>query len=154
MSDLDILNELSELDVRDNGLKKAVVSIPEEIAELNEKLENTENRIEEINSEIEDIEKDLRKSERELEDLNIHLERYNQQIMEVKTNKEYHSIQTEIETAKKGINDTEEIIIELMDRMGYIETERGDIKREFDNERAPLLEKVARFRNELNDIEV
>jgi hypothetical protein len=74
--------------------------------------------------------------------------------MDVKTNKEYHSIQNEIESTNNNIGKAEENILEVMDRLEDIETEQLELKQINENERAPLLGKVARFRDELNDVEI
>lgn len=154
MTDKDILNELSELDKRDNKLRATAREIPAVIAELSEKLTGTENRLSETENEIEELRKVLRKSERTVEEFTVQLTRYNQQIMDVKTNKEYHSIQNEIESTNYNIGKTEENILEAMDRIEGLETEQLELKLINENERAPLLEKVARFRDELNDVEI
>jgi len=154
MTDKDVLSELSELDRRNNKLRSDAREIPAVIAELNEKITVTENRLQETETDIDELRMTLRKSERTVEEFTTKLDRYNERLLEVKTNKEYHSIQKEIKTAENNINKLEEYIIELMDRLEGLEAEQLELKRINDNERAPLLEKVARFRNELDDIEV
>ncbi len=154
MTDKEILGELSELDKRDNKLRTAAEEIPAAIAELSEKLTGTENRLSETENEIEELRKELRKSERIVEEFTAQLNRYNQQILDVKTNKEYHSIQNEIETTNSNISRAEENIIEIMDRLEGLEAEQLELTQINENDRAPLLEKVARFRNELNEIEI
>ena len=94
MTDKEILSELSELDKRDNQLIATAHEIPTVIAELSEKLTGTENRLSETKNEIEELRKELRISERSVEEFTVQLNRYKQQIMDVKTNKEYHSIQS------------------------------------------------------------
>ena len=154
MTDKDILSELSELDRRNNKLRSDAREVPAVIAELNEKITVTENRLQETETDIDELRLTLRKSERTVEEFTSQLDRYNEQLLEVKTNKEYHSIQKEIKTTDNNINKFEENIIELMDRLEGLEAEQLELKQINDNERAPLLEKVARFRNELDDIEV
>jgi len=154
MADKEILSELSELDQRNNILQSSAQEIPAVIAELKDKLTYTENRLLETENEIEEIQKELRTSERNLEDYTARLDKYNQQLLEVQTNKEYHSIQKEIRTTENSISKTEEGIIELMDRLESNETEQSELKLVSDTERAPILENIARFRNELDGTEV
>jgi predicted nucleic acid-binding Zn-ribbon protein len=102
--------------------------LDKEIADISVFLENIPSRIEEINKKIEESsqiitlakekmvqnQKKRRDLEAEVKDIKEQISKYNRQLNEVKTNREYSSLLKEIEEAKQKVNNIEEDIISDM----------------------------------------
>ena len=87
---------------------------PPQIRAIDEHLEASSASLSTARAALTDHQKDKRKLEAELQDLESKLKKYNEQLMQVKTNNEYKAMQTEIEGVKAKVNGVEERILELI----------------------------------------
>lgn len=154
MSDKEILQELCELDIRENRLKNVVTAIPKKTEECNRKLAGIEENLKKAEARLDNLNKKTSHLELDIDTLNGQLTKYSKQLMEVKTNKEYHSIQNEIICTKEKISIAEEELLTFIDEQETVETELKSLREANEKERAPLQEQVARFNDELKDAEI
>ncbi|HET9481536.1 MAG TPA: C4-type zinc ribbon domain-containing protein [Candidatus Polarisedimenticolia bacterium] len=100
--------ELSRLDSR-------LQQFPERIAAIDAGLKASAGSLDSARAAIADHQKERRKLEGELQDLEAKLKKYNDQLMQVKTNDEYRAMQHEIDGVKEKIDGVEEKILILME---------------------------------------
>ena len=87
---------------------------PPQIKAIDDHLEASSASLIAARAALTDHQKDKRKLEAELQDLESKLKKYNDQLMQVKTNNEYKAMQTEIEGVKAKVIGVEEKILELI----------------------------------------
>lgn len=101
-------SELSEI----NNLRG---DLPIQVGRLNDEVEETENNIKEIEDKVRAYKKEHGILEMEIKALEGKQKKYQMQLFEVKTNREYDAVTHEIETVKANIGKKETRLIELMD---------------------------------------
>jgi predicted nucleic acid-binding Zn-ribbon protein len=113
--DLELLINLQKVDLKVSDLMEVKSKIPEEIEGLRSEYQKFEKRVSEINQEIEDLQKKRRNGEREEEIKRDNLNKTKIKLMEVKTNKEYSAILSEIQEIEKKISSIEDEILMVME---------------------------------------
>ena len=112
--DLERLIRLQALDTQAADARKAQTSIPETQQALDQKLEGARSTVAAAKEKQAANQADRRALEKDLAALNTRLSRYKDQLMEVKTNREYTAMQHEIETAQGEVKRLEDQMLEKM----------------------------------------
>ncbi len=112
--DLDRLIRLQALDSRAAEARRLQSSIPETQRALDQKLDGARVAVTAANEQQAANQTSRRALEKDLATVNTRLTRYKDQLMEVKTNREYHAMQHEIETAQGEVKRVEDQMLELM----------------------------------------
>ena len=112
--DLDRLIRLQALDSRAAEARRLQSSIPETQRALDQKLDGARAAVAAANEQQAANQTSRRALEKDLAAVNTRLTRYKDQLMEVKTNREYHAMQHEIETAQGEVKRVEDQMLELM----------------------------------------
>ncbi len=149
-------------------LNDKIASIPRKKEALNRGLQQYMQMVEEEENRLTDSRKERRQLEHSLEDHNLKDARYTDQLMQVKTNKEYRALLTEIEQLKGKIREIEDKILDLMEeaeeleksikwRKKKLEKKKQEVETEchrLEEEEAALnhqLEKKEAFKKQLED---
>ena len=112
--DLERLIRLQALDTQAADARKAQATIPETQQALDKKLEGAQSAVAAAKDRQAANQTDRRALEKELATLNTRLSRYKDQLMEVKTNREYTAMQHEIDTAQGEVKRLEDQMLERM----------------------------------------
>jgi predicted nucleic acid-binding Zn-ribbon protein len=112
--DLERLIRLQALDTRAADARKAQTTIPETQRALDQKLEGARGAVAAAKERQAGNLADRRALEKDLAAVNTRLSRYKDQLMEVKTNREYTAMQHEIETAQGEVKRLEDQMLERM----------------------------------------
>ena len=112
--DLDRLIRLQALDSRVAEARKLQTSIPDTQRALDQKLDGARAAVAAAKDQQAANQTSRRDLEKDLSAVNTRLSRYKDQLMEVKTNREYHAMQHEIETAQGEVKRLEDSMLELM----------------------------------------
>lgn len=139
-AELRSLISLQEIDLRISELNRRAAEIPAQIASREAKLSQLEKEIIQARERVAALVRERKKLEGEAELLRARLSKYKDQLMEVKTNREYQAMLKEIETCKEEIDKTEDKILELM--------------LEGDEAEKSVREKEARLRQEREEVEL
>ncbi len=123
-NDYDALTALSELDARKKDLDALAASLPEEAAAREQELADRREEFGKIEKGLEDAQRERRQLESSVEDKTQLLAKYRTQLDTVKTNKEYQSLQHEIEITRESISRAEDKLLELF---GKIEESQRDL---------------------------
>ncbi len=120
-SELQGLVELQELDIRIGQIQQRVGEVPGEIEGASLTLEESTRNLEQVQEQIGQAAKDRRELEGAVESLKERLSKYKDQLMEVKTNREYQAMLHEISNAEGAISAKEDKILEHMMRTDVLE---------------------------------
>ena len=112
--DLERLIRLQALDSEAAEARKAQASIPDTQRALDQKLDGARNTLAAAKDGLAANQAERRSLEKDLASVTARLSRYKDQLMEVKTNREYTAMQHEIETAQGEVKRLEDAMLERM----------------------------------------
>ena len=112
--ELQRLIQLQQLDARIVELRQRVLSIPDEIETQAESLQESQDAVEKLREQADRRARIQRQLEGEVELVQQKLSRYQEQLMDVKTNREYRAMQKEIAGVRAQISSKEDEILEIM----------------------------------------
>jgi predicted nucleic acid-binding Zn-ribbon protein len=144
---LELLWELQEIDLELKAIKEEKDRYPKEMRKLDEKQKVEKERIQKEKEKIESLEKTRRQKEGHLNLEQEKVKRAEGRMSEVKTNKEYQALLSEIDAIKEANNRMEEEILQVMDEID--EVKKGLSKRE--KEMGVTLEKIEGERKKLQE---
>jgi predicted nucleic acid-binding Zn-ribbon protein len=135
---LELLWELQEIDLDLKHIKEERERYPKEIKKLDEKKNIEKEKMQKEKERIELLEKERRQKEGHLNLEQEKIKRAEGRMFEVKTNKEYQALLSEVDTIKEAISREEEEILKVLDEID--ELKKSLSKRE--KEVVVVLEKV------------
>lgn len=116
-ADLKLMRDLQEVDDKISRLRRDTDAVPREIEALKEQLLKAEKELQNLVEEMSDDEKKRKSLERAVEDRKAQLLKSKGKVPEVKTNKEYSALLSEIENMEKTIYGIEDEILNIMELM-------------------------------------
>ena len=125
LSDLESLIQLQELDLAAERLRRRIADLPAVQAALDERLTQLAGAVASVKERMAVSQAARREIEKDLAAVQGRLSKYKDQLMEVKTNKEYHAMQTEIGAAEQQVRRHED---RLLDRMEEAESHAAELK--------------------------
>jgi len=105
------LIELQEIDLRLDSLRMERGDLPQIVEKLEKTIEAKEIELQQQKEELKNLQVEEKNNELELASRREQLKKYETQLYQVKTNKEYDAIAQETETTKKAIDDLENAIL-------------------------------------------
>ena len=127
--ELQRLIQLQQLDVSIVELRQRVLSIPDEIESQAESLQECQDAVEELREQAGRQARIQRRLEGEVELLQQKLSRYQEQLMDVKTNREYRAMRHEIAGVRTRISSKEDEILEIMLAMDELDDQTREARR-------------------------
>jgi uncharacterized protein len=125
LADLDSLIHLQDLDSAAERLRRRLADLPAAHVVLDERLAQLSSAVTTIKERMAASQTARREIEKDLAVVQARLSKFKDQLMEVKTNKEYHAMQTEIGTAEQQVRLQED---RLLERMEEAETHAAELK--------------------------
>jgi predicted nucleic acid-binding Zn-ribbon protein len=119
--DLRRLVRLQDVMLQVEGLNEKIAAVPEDVARLEKALLAAGDETEKGKTALKDLQKERRRLEMELMGVESKIQKYQSQLSEVKTNKEYQAILHEIEACRQERSRLDEKILLDME-----ESEKGD----------------------------
>lgn len=119
------LIDLQALDTRIAGLEGDLARLPRELDAVRAAVEEARKAVETAKARLDAARKSQRAKEKDLEDNRIKRQKYEGQLYQVKTNKEYSAVLAEIEEVKQEKARIEEEILSLMEQQ---ERAAADVK--------------------------
>jgi predicted nucleic acid-binding Zn-ribbon protein len=142
---LDILFRLQKLDDEIDTLEKEKATIPGDKEDIDGKLAEMEQAIQKIKDESIDVTKLRDEKETDLKEIGEQLNKFQGQLYQVKTNREYESLQHEIDALQEKSSKVEDAILELLENAEKIsstaaeeEKKLGEYEREAEKEKSGL----------------
>lgn len=119
--DLQILQEVQEWDKEIYALAQVLEDIPSELSDVNQRVETERAKLRKLQDDLKAFQLKQKEKEVELNSKEDNIRKYEAQLTQVKTNKEYSSLQTEIKSLKADNSLLEENIINLFDQVETIQ---------------------------------
>jgi predicted nucleic acid-binding Zn-ribbon protein len=135
---LELLWELQKIDLDLKAISNERIRYPREMKKLDEKLTMEQERVQKEKEKIESLEKERRKRESSLNLEQEKIKRAEAKMFEVKTNREYQALLSEVDALKEGVDHEEEEILKLLDEIDEVKKDLS--KRE--KEMVATLEKI------------
>ncbi len=114
LPDLERLIRLQQLDTATDEARRTVDGIPARIEDLNTRLTVSITAVDTATTRVADKKHERQAVEKRLAEVQGRLSRFKEQLMEVKTNKEYTAVQHEIATAETEVQRLEDAVLEHM----------------------------------------
>lgn len=110
------LINLQTIDREIGAIQIRVQEHPKRLAAIDQELQEARERYEAFLGQLEETKKVRRGLEKEIEELEQRIKKSRTKLMEVKNNKEYKAMLTEIDELTKGQRAKEDVLLELMDK--------------------------------------
>ena len=117
---LNQLIELQEIDCRLYEINELKGDLPEKVLDQEKELDVYKSENDVKDARVQEIEHTSRKHNAEVEDFNVKLTKYKDQLYLVTSNKEYDALNTEIDSMKKAISDSETVILSEEDEKNVL----------------------------------
>lgn len=157
VQDIFVLKEIQEWDLEIYSLKETLNEIPLQLEESSRELERERAAFTEIQSSLQKLQLKQKEKEGELTAQEANIKKYEAQLTQVKTNKEYSSLQAEIVGLKADNSILEEAIIVLIDQVEAEQAQLRDLQKKLDEKKAAfeakkkeLESKAAEIREQVN----
>ncbi len=144
---LELLWELQKIDLALKRIKEEKERFPKETKKLDERQNMEKEKIQKEREKIEALEKERRQKERHLNTEQEKIKRAEGRMLEVKTNKEYQALLSEIETIKEATNRLEEEILQILEEVD--ELKKDLLKRE--KEVTSAIEKIEKEKRKIQE---
>jgi predicted nucleic acid-binding Zn-ribbon protein len=128
--DLERLIQLQKHDLELRALHQTIDTEAERHQQIEVALDTQRSAVRHIREQVTENQNTRRAIEKELAQVQARLSRYRDQLMEVKTNKEYHAMQTEIAAAEAEVRKQEDRILECMVAADQVTAEATSAERE------------------------
>lgn len=126
---LRLLRDLQDVDLQLKAIEADKERYPMEMKNLDEKLASEKEMSKKKKERIELLEKERRQKEGDLELEQERIKRAQSKLYDIKTNKEYQALLTEIETLKEVDSQREIEILEIMDEIDELKKEYGGVEK-------------------------
>jgi predicted nucleic acid-binding Zn-ribbon protein len=126
---LNALIELQEIDLKLDRLNEERGDLPDIVNELTQKIQNDEETLKNYESTLKELKIEEKKIELDLDSTRLQLKKYEEQLYQVKTNKEYDAIANETESTKKSINESENRLLEIVELMENLDSSISELKK-------------------------
>ena len=157
---LEQLIKLQEIDHRLLEIKSFMGDLPSMVENQEKELSILENENKEKLDRITEVDKEIRHYNREVEDMNTQMVKYKDQLYLVKSNKEYDSLNHEIDHMKGRISELETKLFSLLEEKELLEEsvklnvgKIESIKKVLSENRIKLKSAMDETKNEQNDLE-
>lgn len=154
--DLDRLIRLQQLETATDEARRKIADYPERTQTLNARLQSARDLLSGVKARLTAAQERRRGDEKEVATVQTRLAKYKDQLLEVKTNREYQAMLHEIEAAQNDIRAREDRILEIMMESDELaaavkksEAELKTAEKEIAAERQTLDREVAELRAEL-----
>ncbi|MFH2069336.1 MAG: C4-type zinc ribbon domain-containing protein [Candidatus Omnitrophota bacterium] len=136
------LRDLQNSDLVIYRQKKRLAEIPIEIGKLSDKFKRETEELATLNKEVKKEEVTLKETELEVSSLEEEIKKAQRNLMNVKTNREYAALTSEIDGFKKKISSLEEHVLLLMDNVIRVKKIRKEEEKRMEREKGALDENL------------
>lgn len=141
---LQTLIKLQDVDSVILDLQRRISEFPTIVQQLDKQLADSENNLSMMEARLEEQEKTRRSKELDVETREEQIKKYQNQLLQVKTNKEYSALLAEIRGLKNKNSLTEDDILELMESIERVKISIAEAQKTLEKER----KKVAQVKRE------
>ncbi len=147
---LELLVALQKTDDEIARLQELKTSIPELMLQIDENVAKEERAFEQLQDRLEEHQKRQARLELDIQSARDAVKKYKNQLLSVKTNKEYTALFHEIQSKENDIERFEESLLVLMDEIEQLEKEVGSMRIEIDRLREEAEEEKQKLQRQLD----
>ncbi len=158
--DIETMIVLQEAMVKIKALEDERDAIPEQLADLKNKMLEAEKLFKETSGEFEELREKKKSLEEDIEDEKVDIEKSKARLMTIKTNREYFAMLKEIDMIKRMNRQREEDLLELMvkyeeveKRFNEIQGEYDELKGRYDKDMEKIREQMKSFDQDIGKLE-
>lgn len=148
-SDLELLLQLQVIDYDLGELERSKEYLPDMMENLTREMTEAKGRLEQAQKALEQAKVRQREIETDIASKETQLQKFQEQMMSIKTNKEYDALVAQIDATKQGISEAETEMLQVMDSISTLEQEipelekaAGDLEENNDKQLRILQEKI------------
>lgn len=123
-NELEMLLKLQVIDYDLGELERSKDYLPDMMENLNREIEEAKQSVIDTEAALEEAKITRKNLEVEVKSKEAELQKYQQQMMSIKTNKEYDALVAEIDNIKEAISTGETDLLELMERIEQLEKDK------------------------------
>ena len=127
-AELELLLKLQVIDYDIGELERSKEYLPDMMGNLNREMNDYKQKLEDIQKQLEESKVKQRDLELEISTRETNLQKFQQQMMSIKTNKEYDALVAEIDGLKEKISQQETDLLETIDLVGNLEKEANELE--------------------------
>ncbi|MBU8933466.1 MAG: hypothetical protein KOO62_05620 [candidate division Zixibacteria bacterium] len=127
-SDIELLLKLQVIDYDLGELERSKEYLPDMMGNLDHEVKDVQMKLEETSATLEESKLAQKNLELEAKTKEAELQKYQQQMMTIKTNKEYDALVSQIDSVKATISTAEHELLETMERVERLTAELPEIK--------------------------
>ena len=150
--DLKVLQEIQEWDKEIYSLLGISEEIPQAFAEVNREVEAERALLRSLQEGMKSVQLKQKEKEGQLAAKEENVKKYQTQLTQIKTNKEYSSLQSEINSLKADNSILEEEIIQLIDQVEALQKKVDEQKKKVESNEVRLKEKQKEFEEKSNEL--
>lgn len=120
---LEILKKAQEIDGEIYAIRRELAAIPEILHQLTTEFEQEKSRMAQLDARLKEIQLRQKQKEGELNEKENLIRKYDAQLMQVKTNKEYSALKSEIASLRADGSILEDAILGILDEMDQVQKE-------------------------------
>jgi len=154
LPDLERLIRLQELETAVTTARQAIEAFPSQREALEARLADHTHRLEAAELRLTENKSARRVQEKEVAAVLSRLTKFREQLMAVKTNKEYHAVQSEIASANAEVQRLEDLILERMLEADELADEVRKARHALAEEQAAVREEQSRLERERDRFQV
>jgi predicted nucleic acid-binding Zn-ribbon protein len=151
--DMGRLLAAQDIDLEIDRLERSRKEYPEQIALLNEEIDNLRRSVAELEAVLVETRETREDVQEERQSEAENLARKEKRLLETKTNKEYNAVQSEIEQARARIDSLETEEIELMSRLDALEPRMEEARNKLEETAAANTARIAELEGNLGSLE-
>ena len=130
--DIELLLKLQVIDYDLGELERSKEYLPDMMGNLNSEIQDTQKKLEETSAALEEAKITQKNLELEVKTNEAELQKYQQQMMNIKTNKEYDALVAQIDSVKSTISVREQELLETMEKTDTLKAELPEIQKKYE----------------------
>ncbi len=132
-NDLELLLKLQVIDYDIGELERSKEYLPDMMDNLKKELNESKDNVDQTTQNLEDGKVKQAQLELDMQTKEADLQKFQQQMMSIKTNKEYDALVAQIDSVKEGISSIETNLLEVIDQMAEFEKDIVSQKEKLDS---------------------
>lgn len=132
-SDIELLLKLQAIDYDIGELERSKEYLPDMMDNLSREIEEARQKRDNAIASLEEAKIKSGSLELDIASKQTDLQKFQQQMMSIKTNKEYDALVAQIDSIKSSISDNETSLLETLDLIAQVEKDSEEYKKEFDS---------------------
>lgn len=153
LEDVRLLMELQDLDYWIDELERSKEYIPDMMDSLKQEMDKAANELNEARERLQQAQQEVGSLELKVASAKEQLEKYQEQMLTIKTNKEYDALVAQIEAAKSEISADEETYINTLDEIDQLKKSISEFEEANERIQKDNTERIESLQHEIDSVE-